>query len=449
MTAPSSSGGAGGLVLTGVTMELTGTRGPATVVAGVALAVGAEGLTVTAPSGPPTFVPWPSVGWARCGESGLLDDGAPAVAVSASVAGHLVRWLVPREQMPPVRAVAVDHLLSTRVPGPVAGAATSPAPAPAREAPPAPASAPAPARAGHSPALPPLPARAGRAAARRRARADRSLAVTVAWLAVLTLVLVGAALLMASSIHVPPGPGGTRTRGSHRSAAVTAARTVARAVALRRADLPAGWTAAPTASGPLSGLLNASGASSGAATTAPGATTARYSRCLGVGTASVPFVSAGPVPLASSSSGTFAGPATGAAMQVASITTVYATAGPVRRAVVQLQRPGFAACFGSAVGAELARSAASQAPSGVTAGKASIRAVPLPRWAGIRATGLVLELPLDVRGEATSVQLGFVFVTGLRVESTLVSFSTTGFPQSVTRALAATLEEEVAASAAR
>lgn len=412
-------------MLTGVTMELAGAGGPATVIAGVTLTVGPDGFTVAAPSGPPTEVPWSVVGWARCGESGLLDDGAPAVAVAATAAGRLVRWLVPEDQMPPARAMAIDHLLTART-----GAR------PADDAPLDPGGVP-----GAAPlpfALPPV---AG--LRERRERSRRPLGVMVAWLAILALVLVGAGLLVASSIRVPGHPGAGA--GPAHARQVAKARALARAVGLRVADLPAGWTAVSTPSGPLSGFVD-----SGLSSAPPGSSEAasRYDRCLGVGSAAVPLVSVSGHPLAQTSSGAFAGPATAAPMQVASITSVYGTRAPVRRAVRQLEHPGFASCFGSAVGEELARSLAAQEPSGVTTGRASSQNLPLPRWAGIRATGVELKVPLDVRGEATSVQLGFVFVTGSTVEATLVSFSTTGVPQSISQSLAATLEEEMAASGA-
>lgn len=466
MTAPSSSGAPGGLVLVGATMELAGTRGPATVVTGVTLALGPDGLTVTRPSGPPTAVPWSSVGWARCGEGGILDDGTPAVAVAATVGGRLVRWLVPEDQMPPARAMAIDQLLTARTAaapaadgtaataataGAVTGAATGAATGADGSATAAAAAgrgatgsgahagrplAPGPAPGG--PWLPPRPT------TRARTAAPRSLGTAVAWLAVVALVLVGAGLLVASSVHVPHRPRHrARPASTH---GLVQARSLARAVSLRQADLPAGWTPVSTPSGPLSGFVDAA---AGVRST-PGSVQAAgsYARCLGVRTPAVPLVGAGPTPLAQSTSGAFAGPATGAPMQVASITAVYATPAPVRRAMAQLERQRFASCFGAAVGEELARSLAAQAPSGVTTGSASAQALPLPRWAGIRATGVELKVPLDIRGEATSVQLGFVFVTGARVVATLVSFSTTGVPTSTSQALAATLEEEVAAAGA-
>ncbi len=432
----------------GATMELAGTRGAATVVTGVTLALGPEGLTVTRPSGPPTAVPWSSVGWARCGEGGILDDGTPAVAVAATVGGRLVRWLVPVDQMPPARAMAIDQLLTART-------ATTPAPdgtAPAAAAAAA-AAGPGATGTGAHAARPlaqgPAPGRQGgvppRATPRARAAAPRSLGTAVAWLAVVALVLVGAGLLVASSVHVPHRPRHRADPASmHR---LVQARSLANTVSLRRADLPAGWTLVSTPSGPLSGFVDAAAAGAGSTPGSVQAATS-YAHCLGVRTPAVPLVGAGPTPLAQSTSGAFAGPATGAPMQVASITAVYATPAPVRRAVAQLERQRFASCFGTAVGEELARSLAAEAPSGVTTGTASAQALPLPRWAGIRATGVDLKVPMDIRGEATSVQLGFVFVTGARVVATLVSFSTTGVPPSIPQALAATLEEEVAAAGA-
>lgn len=474
VTAPSPSGAPGGLVLMGATMELAGTRGPATVVTGVTLALGPDGLTVTRPSGPPTAVPWSSVGWARCGEGGILDDGTPAVAVAATVGGRLVRWLVPEDQMPPARAMAIDQLLAARtaaadgsaadgsaatdpataaIPAADGTAATDPAAAGrgaartgARAARPL-AQGPAPGGPWSAPPLPPPlpPLRPPlRPAARARTAAPRSLGTAVAWLAVVALVLVGAGLLVVSSVHVPHRPRHrAHPASTHR---LVQARSLASAVSLRQADLPAGWTPVSTPSGPLSGFVDAAAGSR----PTPGSVQAAgsYAHCLGVRTPAVPLVGAGPTPLAQSTSGAFAGPATGAPMQVASITAVYATPAPVRRAVAQLERQRFASCFGAAVGQELASSLAAQAPSGVTTGTASAQALPLPRWAGIRATGVELKVPLDIRGEATSVQLGFVFVTGARVVATLVSFSTTGVPTSTSQALAATLEEEVAAAGA-
>lgn len=447
MTAPSPSGAAAGLLLVGVTMELAGIRGPATVVAGVTLALGPEGLTVTPPSGPPSVVPWSSIGWARCGEGGILADGERAVAVAATVDGRLVRWLVPEEQLPPARAMAVDLLLTTR---------TAPSDASGESGEPGPGGGMASGRGGVGATGQRLPvpgtSGAGRAVfpasparpTSAMAASGPSLGVALAWLAIATLVLVGAGLVVASSIHVPQHA----RRGGQPAHAhgVAEARSLARAVSLRVADLPSGWTAVSTPAGPLSGFLDggARTTSSSGAAQAAGA----FARCLGVRAAAVPLVAAGPAPLARSTSGAFAGPATGPPMQVASITTVYATSAPVRRAVGQLERPRFASCFGAAVGQELARSVASQAPTGVTTGMASVQALPLPRWAGIRATGVDLKLPLDIRGEATSVQLGFLFVTGARVEATVVSFSTTGVPPRVSQALAATLEEEVAAAGA-
>lgn len=436
-------------------MELAGVHGPATTIAGVTLSIGVDGFAVDAPWGPPVTVAWSDVGSTSCGEGGILADGTPAVAIGATVAGRLIRWLVPEEQMPPGRAVAIDHLLATRAgsaslpeAGPPTGRTTGGAAGSAATFGPSPVDRRRPSgssdRSGRVPLLaPPGGAHRGTTSVSRR----RPLGVMVAWMAIVALVLVGAGLLVAASItahHRPP----TGARGGARAGAskgLAEARTMARAVTLRLADLPKGWTTVSTRSGPLSGFLRRGAEGASSSLPSP-ATASRYARCLGVRTAAVPFVSLGPAPLAQSESEAFAGPATGAPMQVASITSVYATRSPVRRAVSQLRRHGFAACFGAAVGAEFARSVAAQAPSGVTTGTASSQALALPRWAGIRATGVALKLPLDVRGDATSVQLGFVFVTGARVEATLVSFSTTGVPSGVSQSLAATLEEEVAAA---
>lgn len=453
VTGPFPSGATGGLVLTGATMELAGAGGPATVVTDVTLALRPDGLVVTPPSGSATAVPWSSMAWARCGEGGVLADGAPAVAVAAGVGGRLVRWLVPEAQMPPARALAIDHLLTARTSGD------------ARDEPNVTwTSAAADRRSGGGPGL--VSARSGvgagapprtpdpgplalaltaRPPARRRGHGPRSLGILIAWLAIVSLLLVGVGLVVAASIPVSHQP--SNRSGAASQQQVARARAEARAVSLRLADLPGGWTAASTPSGPLSGFVG-----SGASVTSspPGLSEAarKYARCLGVRAAAVPLVSVDPAPLAEATSGAFAGPATQSPMQVASITAVYATRGPVRRSVRQLERHGFASCFGGAVGDELAQSLAAQAPSGVTTGTASTQALPLPRWAGIRATGVDLKVPVDVRGEATSVQLGFVFVTGAKIEATLVTFSTTGVPQRLSRTLAATLEEEMAAAGA-
>lgn len=479
MTGPFPSGATGGLVLTGVTMELTGTGGPATVVTDVTLALRPDGLIVTPPSGAATAVPWSSMAWARCGEGGVLADGAPAVAVAAGVGGRLVRWLVPEAQMPSPRALAIDHLLTARTGGgaldepnvtwtpsaadrrsgggpplvsarsgvgapPVGAQPGVAASAPPETAPSTPRTGPSAPSAPRTPGPAPLAlALTPRPPARRRDRGPRSLGILIAWLAIVALLLVGVGLVVAASIPVPHHP--SNRSGPGRQQQVTQARAEARAVSLRLADLPGGWTVASTPSGPLSGFVG-----SGASVTSspPGLSQAarRYARCLGVRAAAVPLVSVGPAPLAEATSGAFAGPATEAPMQVGSITAVYATRLPVRRSVSQLERHGFASCFGAAVGDELAQSLAAQAPSGVTTGTASTQVLPLPRWAGIRATGVDLTLPVDVHGEATSVQLGFVFVTGAKIEATLVSFSTTGVPQGISRTLAATLEEEMAAA---
>jgi hypothetical protein len=264
------------------------------------------------------------------------------------------------------------------------------------------------------------------------------------WLAVLVLVFVGIALLVASFLPaVPAGTHGARGGAARETAAD---RTLARSVSLRRSELPAGWTASSTPSGPLSGFVGVGRSVAGTPGRAEAAR--RYERCLGVRTATVPVVGDTPAtPVARATSGAFAGPGTGPPIQVASITAVYASDAPVERTVAELRRPRFASCFGNAVGAEFGQSVAASAHAvGVSAGQTSVASLPLPKWAGIRATGVDLDLPLDIRGTATSVQLGFVFVTGGRVESTLVTFGTQSFPENVSRALAAVLEEEIATS---
>lgn len=268
------------------------------------------------------------------------------------------------------------------------------------------------------------------------------------WFAVLLLLFVGVALLAASFLpSIPSRDGGSSAHGGARNVATD--RTIARSASLRRSELPAGWTASSTPSGPLSGFVRDGGSAGGAAGTAGRAAGAqRYESCLGVRSATVPVVGTTPTtPVARTASGAFAGPATGPTIQVASITDVYASDAPVERAVAELRRAHFASCFGDAVSEEFGQSVAESAhAAGVSAGQATVASLPLPKWAGIRATGVDLDLPLDIRGTATSVQLGFVFVTGGRVETTLVTFGTQSFPEGIARALAAVLEEEIATS---
>ena len=495
-----------GLLLTGATMELAGTPGPATVIYDVSLSLSPSGLSVIPPlPAAPTTVPWPSMVDARCGEPGVLPDGSPAVAVSAIVAGRFVRWLVPADQMPGERATAIDLLLAARTGRPPAltpevekgdapkrrarrrqpdvavllapprredggpqaapRVVATPLPAPAATAEPPPATAePPPATAEPPPATAePLPAtaepppaaaepppatatpRAAPAGRRSRAR-RRSTVVLLLWLAIAVLVAAGAAALALTLTSSGHGTGGART-------AIVTDRAIARAVNLRLADLPTGWTVSPTPNGPLSGFLGDHGlARSGSPGSALSSGVAiQYETCMGVaGSRDTLLGATAPEPVAHAGSPAFVGPSSGPAFEAASSTAVYGSATSVTSATAELARPRFAKCFGTAVGEEFRVAAqASSEEVQVHYGNPKVVVLSLPRIDGTRASGVDVLLPLAFSGaKTTSVELGFVFVTGARVESTLVTFGTaSGFPAPLTDSLAGELEKEIGARA--
>jgi hypothetical protein len=479
-------------VLTGATMEMGGTQGPATVVTDVTLTI-ASGALVVAPPPPasPTSVAWPSVAEARCGEPGLLLDGSPAVAVSAFVGGRFVRWLVPAHQLPPERATAIDELLTTRTgrvpgepsslaPGPVAGAGEPEIAPPAAprgpgrrerdssqaggsrhvtaETPPGTQGAPS---NGHHPlaaasssaseheaALPPAVLEALMSTGSRRPRRRGLLGSGVAgvlWMAVAVLFVIGAAVLGSGLVAAPP----TSTGGKPGS---TPDRSTLRAVGVRLVDLPTGWTVSSTPKGPLSGFVGGAGVTAvgvAAHTAQHVAIASQYDRCMGVARSRSFLFGAGSSPLAHGASPAFAGPSTATPLEVASRTAVYGSATTVRRGATEFASPRFASCFGTAVGRELRLSAtASGSGSALVPGAAKVVELPLPKWSGVHATGVDVSLPLQFHGSETTVELGFVFVTGGRIESTLLTFSTTQFPADLIRALVATLEEQIASHTA-
>ena len=435
MPSPSPAGTDAGLVLAGVTMELAGDPGPATVVPDVTVTLSARGVSVVPPPPMgPVSLAWSSLAAARCGEPGLLPDGSPAVAATAVVSGRLVRWLVPAAQMPPERAVAVDHFLAARtgrhdVPRALPGSLRAP-----------PAS---------------MIRRVGGLV--RGGLVRGAPVVTTMWAAVAALVAAGA-LLWASGLAgtQPPAadhggaPGSvSRAAGRARAEAQAEARATARAVALTRADLPPGWTASPTAHGPLSGFVGTEGLSGarGGAGADPGVAR-RYERCVGIGRSQGFLLGPpSPPPLAHGTSGPYAGPVTGPPIEVVALTTVYGSAGPVGRGLAELGRAAFPSCLAAAIGTEF-RASARTTPQGVRVayGKPTGGRIAVPQGDEARASGIDVVLPLRFAGSETTVQLGFVFVTAGRIESTIVTFAAGGaFPAAVVRSSAAALEHDAAA----
>lgn len=405
-----------GVVLRDVTMELAGTPGPATVVAGVTLSLSAGGLWIQ----PPEPTPAVTVGWsglvdASCGEPGVLPDGTEARALSAVVGGRLVRWLVSAEQLTQERSTAIDLLLAARTGRPAAPVAGGTTVSSARATP-------------------------LRRVLFQRAPA-RGLSIGILWAFVGILVVAGALVLWAGW----PQP----RRPSPRAGTAHGAGPVADEVRLVPADLPAGWSVSSTPAGPLSGFLHGDGftKSAPAGTGVHSAIARTYDRCVGVGLSqSFLLGGAAALPVAHAASPAFAGPATGPPAQAASLTDVYRTKAPVERGQAELGRPRWSTCFGAAVGDEFRRSAqGSTAGSSADYGPPTVRALSLPQNGTARATGVDLTFPLQFGGTRTTVQLGFVFVTGGRVESTLVTFATaSGFPASLTRSLTAALEADMA-----
>lgn len=449
-----------GLTLTGTVMEMAGTSGPATVFPDITLTLSAIALTITAaPPSSPASTAWSAVTDASCGEAAFMPDGAPAVAVCAVVHGRFFRWLVPAEQMPPERASAIDHLLGAKTGRPLPdpggrgegrrGRSRHRSKILAALGAADPLMAGAEAVAGRAGATPPprhAPASPVGYGWPDRPRTVSVRVVTVLWALLALLVLAGAVILaagLASSVaHATSG-----------SRSTSAAASLARSIGLRLDELPLGWTASSTPHGPLSGFVGTDGL--GSRSLVPGTAdektiVAAFDRCLGVTTSKdLVLGTGGPAPEARATSGAYAGPATGPPMQVASITDVYASVATVREAAAEISRSGFAACFGAAVGKEFRLSAQESMPtSGATYGSAHAVALALPKWAGVHAAGVDLVIPIDYDGSSTTVDLGFVFVTGGRVESTLVTYSASAFPDTLSQSLAATLEEGIASHSA-
>jgi hypothetical protein len=296
------------------------------------------------------------------------------------------------------------------------------------------------------PTRPPAPgASAAVAVPPGEAPTGRSRLVRILWALIVVLVLGGAALLGLGLTSSTPWASGSPPLPDDQA--------LATAVNLVATNLPAGWTVASTPNGPLSGFVGASGSNVGGigSRTPEDRIIARlYEECMGVSAArdAVMGVS-GPAPIARASSPPFAAPAGRSPMQVASLADVYRSGGVVQEGAAQLGRARFARCFGQAIGKVFRQSAqASSNGSSVSYGTPTVARLRLPDVAGVRAAGADVNLPLEFTGAKVTVQLGFVFVEGGRIEAMLVTFSeASGFPPSLARQLAVVVEHNIAGTA--
>jgi hypothetical protein len=424
------------LQFNGVTMESL-TRGPVSTVPGLTMRLDAGGLTVSGPSlDAVRTLPWTEIVGPRCGEPGVLPDGSPAVAVSGTVGGRFLRWLVPADQMPAGRATALDRALAN----------LTHAPDPSDEDPAWWGAQP---RHGLSAAVPyaatPPPYTA--------APPLRSPAVSSGWavwvLAAVVVVLVAAAILLPLTTHGTVKSAGTPGAPSGSSDN----REVAAQVNLVRSDLPQGWEV-DSSGGPLSGILGSPGQSPSRRLTPAEQQqlikiTRQYEQCVGVSAAEDQiFGSSGPAPSAEVSSPAFAGPSSGPVIYAGSQAAVFSSSGPVTAAAAQIIRPAFPRCFGAALGQEIVLGGqASEASTGVSYGSPQVRPLALPRRTGATAVGVDVTVPLTVTadGSSSSVQLGAAIVVGGRLEANLVTYSgPSGFPAALSGKLTADLERNVA-----
>jgi len=241
-----------------------------------------------------------------------------------------------------------------------------------------------------------------------------------------------------------------KARTPHAASRHPAAATLARSVAVGTSDLPTGWKAQATGTSPLAQLLpQGDGTGLAPGTPPPAATAASFASCLHRRTTNDVVVGpAGAHPIGRSTSQVFQSPLGGAAMGVATVTSVYRDAAEVRTAAGELTLPGFAHCLGTALGTELLKAAQSvPADAGATFGTLTISPLTLPQGHNVTAAGVDVSVPVTYPGGQTTVDVGFVLVAGGTVETTLVTYAAGGtFPSALSRSLAADLEDDVAAS---
>ena len=372
---------------------------PSQLTLGLTLRFEPSGLTVVGVEAASNrTAPWATVLGLRFGRSGVLPDGTLAVSLSAVVSGWSVRWWIPWSEIRSSEVGSLDRLARRLVP------------------------------VGHE-------------------RVPFRWTVRILSLAIVALVVAGAIVLVVDLARSTPSP----NRGAAPPSG-TGDRVLAADINVDRTDFPNGWTVDSSANGPLNSFLGGSG---GAARPSPAQQREidrvgrQYESCMGLPPSQDRFF--GPAssrPVVQVSSPAFAAPSTAVALEAGSQTAIYRSAATVQADLNQIGDQRFPSCFGGAIGTEFVDALAKAAgQSGATYGTPTVKRLTLPQRGKASAVGVDLTLPIAAGGRSTTLQFGFAFVGGGRVESSLVTFATpSGFPAALSGRLTAALERKLLAA---
>ncbi len=391
---------------------------------GVTLLLDAGALTIIdRTDGRAVAADWSVVEAPHCGGRVDRSDGVASLALTATVAGNPWRWLIPADQLPPARTVALNQALAGW---------SAPVEPPADAGPAAPPEHDV--LAWDRPTQNELADEAAFeafATTESRPRRSRSRRILMAGLTVLW-VLVVAGLVF----ELVTGTSGKGSAPAKKSVPV-GQQQVAQDLNVVIGDFPAGWHVDSSPSGPLAGFLSGSG---GGTLTAgekkeSAKVTATFESCMGVRpSADRVFGPASSVPLATAASPAFAAPAGTSVLEAGSVSTVYADPATVSADMAFVKRAAFPSCFGAAFG-DLLAFGAGQGATGAAA-KPVATAMTLPQTPGVSSVGVSISVPIASGGTTQPLQLSTVFVGGGKSESTLYLY---GFPESFPVSLAVSL----------
>lgn len=497
---PGSSGPAA-LEFTDVVLEAITGR-PARPVRGLRLRMDAAGLTITGPHPESVrIVAWSEMVGARCAPTSAGAHARRAIELVATIGGRQVRWLIPLAQLPVERAAALDHVLRGLTPplatpeparslltfpgahrggAPLHLFAVAPSPPPVIEpsiglddaravisrtapggpddppsGPPASPSldvrfdGPPPSWLDPGPGGYPLaPAqRAGAPPSGHRRAAPSTQPLVVALVALVVVLLVGGVVLYVSAGTTSHPRAATGSGGANPAAGD---HQVAQQINITQQDLPVDWTV-DASSGPLNGFFGSHDAGSlplsGGQRQAQTRADQKFARCLQVSSSrDGTFLGSTADPSAQAVSPVFEAPGA-ATTEVASETAVFPSAASVSEDLAEISNPRFSFCFGATIAQLLIQSAkVSGGAAGASIGTPQVQALTLPQLRGTTAEGVSLSVPVVTPTVSVTFELGFFFVGGGRVQSTLITFSAPGiFPVAVSDSLVSTLEKNVAA----